>query len=68
MPVVITDRTNNAWCAEDPKSGEMLVGLTGRKGERVLDVLEFIETRSKQFDQFIQKKIRTEDGRRTLRY
>ncbi len=63
MPVVITDQSNRVWCAEDPSTGDMLIGYTGVKGARVQDVLDFIETRAKQFDQFVQKKVRGEDGR-----
>ena len=68
MPVVLTDQTNQAWCAEDPTTGDMLVGRTGQKGARVLDVLEFIQTRSKQFEKFAQKKGEDDRGKRILRH
>lgn len=67
MPVVITDQTNQAWCAEDPATGDMLIGLTGQRGVRVLDILEFIDNRSKQFEKFSNKKVVSDHGRRTFR-
>lgn len=56
MPVVITDYTNRVWAVEQPNDGYLHVGLTGRPGPRLVDVLDFIATRSKQFDKFVQKR------------
>jgi hypothetical protein len=56
MPVVITDFTNRVWALEQPTDGYVHVGFTGEGGPRLLDVLEFIRARQKQFDQFVEKK------------
>ncbi len=56
MPVVITDYTNTAWAVEQPNDGYLHVGYTGKPGPRLLDVLDFIGTREKQFNKFIQKR------------
>lgn len=56
MPVVITDYTNRVWAVEQPNDGYLHVGFTGKPGPRLTDVLDFIETRSKQFEQFVQKR------------
>jgi hypothetical protein len=56
MPVVLTDVTNQVWCAEDPETEQMLLGWTGRRGHKALDILEFVQKRQKQFDNFVQKK------------
>jgi hypothetical protein len=56
MPVVITDYTNRVWAVEQPNDGYLHVGFTGKPGPRLTDVLDFIETRSKQFEKFVQKR------------
>jgi hypothetical protein len=56
MPVVITDFTNRVWAVEQPNDGSLHVGFTGKPGPRLTDVLDFIETRSKQFEKFVQKR------------
>lgn len=56
MPVVLTDRTNQVWAVEQPGDGFVHVGRTGQAGPRLVDVLEFISSRQKQFDAFVQKK------------
>lgn len=61
MPVVITDHTNKAWAVEQPDDGYIHVGYTGKSGPRLLDILDFINTRGKQFDKFVQKRRETEE-------
>ena len=56
MPVVLTDYTNTTWAVEDPRDGLLHVGLTGKAGPRLDDVLDFITKREKQFNQFVAKK------------
>jgi len=56
MPVVITDYTNRVWAVEQPTDGYIHVGVTGKPGPRLVDVLDFIATRQKQFDQFVAKR------------
>lgn len=56
MPVVITDHTNRVWAVEQPTDGFLHVGFTGKSGPRLTDILDFVETRSKQFEQFVQKR------------
>lgn len=56
MPVVITDYTNRVWAVEQPNDGFIHVGFTGKPGPRLTDILDFVETRSKQFEQFVQKR------------
>ncbi|MBD3260978.1 MAG: hypothetical protein GF334_04750 [Candidatus Altiarchaeales archaeon] len=62
MPVVLTDSTNKVWCVEQPDDGFLHVGWTGRPGPRLLDVLEFIAKRQKQFDKFVEKKREQENA------
>lgn len=64
MPVVITDRTNKVWAVEQPDDGYLHVGFTGKPGPRLMDVLEFIERRDKQFENFVKKKRRAENDAR----
>jgi len=64
MPVVITDRTNRVWAVEQPDDGYLHVGFTGQPGPRLMDVLEFIERRDKQFENFVKKKRQAEHDAR----
>lgn len=71
MPVVITDFTNKTWAVEQPNDGYIHVGYTGQPGPRLLDVLDFVTTREKQFNKFVQKRREEEEKenakkRRTL--
>ncbi len=61
MPVVITDHTNKVWAVEQPNDGLIHVGYTGKPGPRLLDILDFVTTREKQFDKFIQKRRAAEE-------
>lgn len=56
MPVVLTDKTNKVWTVEDPGTGFILAGYTGQSGSRLLDLLDFITTREKQFAKFVEKR------------
>ncbi len=56
MPVVLTDKTNKVWTVEDPITGFILAGYTGQGGARLLDLLDFITTREKQFIKFVEKR------------
>ena len=56
MPVVITDFTNKTWAVENPEDDYLHVGYSGQAGPRLLDVLDFISTRGKQFEKFVQKR------------
>jgi hypothetical protein len=67
MPVVLTDHTNKTWAVEDPSDGLIHVGFTGKAGPRLLDILEFVITREKQFAKFIQKKRREEEKQNAKR-
>jgi hypothetical protein len=68
MPVVLTDFTNRVWCVEQPDDDRLHVGFSGSAGPALLDVLEFIATREKQFDKFVQKKRDAENAtKRRLR-
>jgi hypothetical protein len=72
MPVVITDFTNRVWSVEQPNDGFIHVGFTGSPGPRLVDALDFITTRQKQFDQFVAKRRELEEkesakNRRTKR-
>lgn len=72
MPVVITDFTNRVWSVEQPNDGFTHVGFTGSPGPRLVDVLDFITTRQKQFDRFVAKRRELEEkesakNRRTKR-
>lgn len=66
MPVVITDKTNKVWAVEDPMSGFIVAGYTGQRGPRLLDLLDFVEIRKKQFLSFVEKqkkgKLKNEQG------
>ena len=66
MPIVITDHTNKTWAVEQPNDGYIHVGYTGQPGPRLLDVLDFITTRGKQFEKFVQKR-RIEEGRKNAK-
>lgn len=61
MPVVITDFTNKVWAVEQPNDGYIHVGYTGQPGPRLLDVLDFVTTRDKQFEKFVQKRQEQEE-------
>ncbi|MEE9529119.1 MAG: hypothetical protein V3V88_03620 [Dehalococcoidia bacterium] len=63
MPVVITDKTNKVWAVEDPVSGFVLAGYTGQPGPRLLDLLDFVAIRDKQFDKFVEKRQQEEERR-----
>lgn len=65
MPVVITDYTNKVWAMEQPDDGLLHVGWSGQAGPRLSEVLEFISTRQKQFDAFIEKKREEEERDKT---
>lgn len=56
MPVVLTDKTNKVWAVEDPISGFVLTGYTGQAGPRLLDLLDFVSIRGKQFKKFVEKR------------
>ncbi len=56
MPVVITDSTNKVWAVEQPNDALIHVGYTGKPGPRLLDILDFVESREKQFNKFVQKR------------
>ena len=60
MPIVITDHTNKTWAVEQPNDGYIHVGYTGKPGPRLLDILDFITTREKQFDKFVEKRRKQE--------
>lgn len=62
MPVVLTDSTNRVWAVEQPDDGLLHVGLTGKAGPSLLDALEFLATRQKQFDKFVEKKKEKENA------
>ena len=61
MPVVITDKTNKVWTVEDPVSGFILAGYTGQPGPRLLDLLDFVAIRDKQFEKFVEKRQQEEE-------
>ena len=56
MPVVITDHTNQTWAVEQPNDGLIHVGYTGSSGPKLLDLLDFVKTRQKQFAKFVEKR------------
>jgi hypothetical protein len=56
MPVVLTDKTNKVWAVEDPISGFLLAGYTGQRGPKLLDLLDFVSIREKQFKKFVEKR------------
>jgi len=64
MPVVITDFTNRVWAVEQPNDGFIHVGFTGSPGPRLIDALDFITTRQKQFDSFVAKRRELEEKER----
>ncbi len=61
MPVVLTDKTNKVWAVEDPISGFLLAGYTGQAGPRLLDLLDFVAIRGKQFIKFVEKRREEEE-------
>lgn len=61
MPVVITDHTNKTWAVEQPNDGLIHVGYTGKPGPRLIDILDFVETREKQFTKFVHKRREAEE-------
>ncbi len=61
MPVVIIDHTNRVWAVEQPDDGYVHVGYTGKTGPRLTDALDFISTRQKQFDKFVDKRREQEE-------
>lgn len=61
MPVVITDYTNEVWAVEQPNDGLIHVGYTGKPGPRLLDILDFVETRERQFTKFVHKRREAEE-------
>ncbi len=63
MPVVLTDKTNKVWAVEDPISGFLLTGYTGQPGPRLLDLLDFVAIRDKQFAKFVERRREEEDKR-----
>lgn len=68
MPVVLTDFTNSVWCVEQPDDDRLHVGFSGHAGPVLQDALEFIATRQKQFDKFVEKKRDAENAtKRRLR-
>ena len=56
MPVVLTDKTNKVWATEDPVAQLLIIGYTGQAGIRILDLLDFAQTRHKQFMQFVERR------------
>lgn len=61
MPVVLTDKTNKVWAVEDPISGFLLAGYTGQPGHRLLDLLDFVAIRGKQFEKFVERRQEEEE-------
>ncbi len=61
MTVVLTDKTNKVWAVEDPLSGFLLTGYTGQPGPRLLDLLDFVAIRDKQFIKFVEKRREEEE-------
>ena len=62
MPVVLTDFTNKTWAVEQPNDGYIHVGWLGKSGPRLIEVLEFLDSKQEQFDKFLQKKREEELG------
>ncbi len=62
MPVVLTDSTNRVWAVEQPDDGLLHVGITGKAGPRLVDALDFLATREKQFDKFVEKRREAENA------
>ncbi len=68
MPVVLTDSTNRVWAVEQPDDGLLHVGITGKAGPRLVDALDFLATRERQFDKFVEKRREAENAdKRRLR-
>lgn len=67
MPVVLTDKTNKVWAVEDPMSGFILSGYTGQTGPRLLDLLDFVSIRGKQFTKFVARRREEEEKDEKLR-
>ena len=69
MPVVLTDRSNRVWCVEQPDDGLLHVGWTGNSGPALVDILEFVKIRQKQFDKFNsrQRDLRKKAGRNAIK-
>lgn len=63
MPVFLTDFTNKVWATESPIDGYLQVGLIGRTGYRVEDLLAFVASRDKQFKAFQEKKAESSNGK-----
>jgi len=64
MPVVITDFTNKTWAVEQPNDGYIHVGYSGEPGPRLLDILDFISVRQKQFEKFVTSRREQEEKAR----
>lgn len=62
MPVVLTDNTNRVWAVEQPDDGLLHVGITGKAGPRLVDALDFLATRERQFDKFVEKRREAENA------
>jgi hypothetical protein len=63
MPIVITDFTNKTWAVEQPNDGYIHVGYSGEPGPRLLDILDFVSVRQKQFEKFVEKRQAQEEER-----
>jgi len=63
MPIVITDFTNKTWAVEQPNDGYIHVGYSGEPGPRLLDILDFVNVRQKQFEKFVEKRREQEEER-----
>lgn len=61
MPIVLTDKTNKVWAVEDPITNFLLTGYTGQAGPRLLDLLDFVAIRDKQFAKFVEKRREEEE-------
>ena len=66
MPIVLTDSSNRVWAVEQPTDILIHVGFTGEPGPVLLDVLDFIRTRQKQFDKFVAKRQKAQESRYEL--
>ncbi len=56
MPIVLTDFKNNTWCTEQMTDGFLHCGYTGQAGPRIQDLLDFSQSRAKQFENFVAKR------------
>lgn len=63
MPIVITDFTNKTWAVEQPNDGYIHVGYSGEPGPRLLDILDFVNVRQKQFEKFVERRREQEEER-----